>query len=395
MLQGCRMFASVGLSFRAGSQSDKRKGEGGLSAKQQPQSKISMFREGARGFSLTGEGVQSAKMPMEGEAREAKQPNGEVEKIVISPSDDAPLDLHKLVEELWIADRCTQSTVPYTHPVVKGVALPSRDAVFEVMELLLGVFFPGYFGRSDLSEHTMPFYLGSQLDKITQILEEQIKRGLYFTSEQHCRDSLHVCEGYAKRLARHFVRRLPTIRRLLCTDVHAAYIGDPAALSPDEVIFCYPGLLAIAYQRIAHQFYQMRVPILPRMITERAHSMTGIDIHPGATIDEGFFIDHGTGVVIGETAILGKRVRLYQGVTLGAKSFPLDEHGNPIKGIKRHPNLEDDVIVYSGATILGDITIGAGSVIGGNIWLTHSVPPNSRISQSSARTDLFEAGGGI
>ncbi|MCB9638066.1 MAG: serine acetyltransferase [Myxococcales bacterium] len=264
-----------------------------------------------------------------------------------------------------------------------------------MMDLILAVFFPGYFGRSDLSGETMPFYLGSKLDKLMKLSREQIKRGLYFVCENHNHEILCACEDKAEILTRRFARSLPDIRRLLCTDVHAAYIGDPAALSTDEVIFCYPGLFAIAHQRIAHRFYQMGVPILPRLMTERAHSLTGIDIHPGASIAEGLFIDHGTGVVIGETAVIGRRVRLYQGVTLGAKSFPLDEHGNPIKGIKRHPNLEDEVIVYSGATILGDVTIGEGSVIGGNVWLTHSVPPHSRITQSSHRSELFEAGSGI
>lgn len=310
-------------------------------------------------------------------------------------SEDAPLDLRELVDALWVADRCTQSPLPYTHPAVRGVALPSRQAVFEMMDLMLAVFFPGHFGRSDLSESTMPFYLGSTLDRLLQLLQEQMKRGLYFVCSHHDQETLCACDGKAEHLTRRFARQLPTIRRFLCSDVHAAYIGDPAALSSDEVIFCYPGLFAIAHQRVAHQFYQMGVPILPRMITERAHSLTGIDIHPGASIAEGLFIDHGTGVVIGETAVIGKRVRLYQGVTLGAKSFPLDEHGNPIKGVKRHPNLEDEVIVYSGATILGDITIGAGSVIGGNVWVTHSVPPHSRITQSSHRSELFESGGGI
>ncbi len=316
-------------------------------------------------------------------------------KSAPNEAEEAPLDLRELVDALWMADRCTQSPLPYTHPAMRGVALPSREAVFEMMDLMLAVFFPGHFGRSDLSESTMPFYLGSTLDKLLQLLREQIKRGLYFVCELHDHSTLCACEDQSERLTRRFARHLPAIRRLLCSDVHAAYIGDPAALSSDEVIFCYPGLYAIAHQRVAHEFYRMGVPILPRMITERAHSLTGIDIHPGASIAEGLFIDHGTGVVIGETAVIGKRVRLYQGVTLGAKSFPLDEHGNPIKGIKRHPNLEDEVIVYSGATILGDITVGAGSVIGGNVWVTHSVPPHSRITQSSHRSELFESGGGI
>jgi len=185
------------------------------------------------------------------------------------------------------------------------------------------------------------------------------------------------------------------VRQLLATDVQASYDGDPAATSPDEAIFCYPGLLAVMNFRLAHELHALGLPLIPRMITEHAHSTTGIDIHPGATIGEAFFIDHGTGVVIGETSIIGNRVTLYQGVTLGAKSFPLDEDGNPIKGINRHPVVEDDVIVYSEATILGRITIGRGSVIGGNVWLTRSVPPNSVVTQAQAQRDSFERGAGI
>jgi serine O-acetyltransferase len=193
-----------------------------------------------------------------------------------------------------------------------------------------------------------------------------------------------------------FLARLPEVRRLLSTDVQAAYEGDPAATSPEETILCYPGILATTNYRLAHELYKLEVPLLPRLITEHAHSTTGIDIHPGATIGEKFFIDHGTGVVIGETCTIGKGVRIYQGVTLGAKSFPLDEHGNPIKGIARHPIVEDDVVIYGGATILGRITIGHGSVIGGNVWLTHSVPPESRITQAELRRkDVFLGGEGI
>lgn len=314
-------------------------------------------------------------------------------------SEEDSLDLKQLVEDLWIADRCKKSPVPFIHSSPQGHLLPSREAVFEAMDGLLGVMFPGYFGRSEISFQTLPFYLGSQLDRIAQIFHEQIRRGLCFScehkeiSEHH--GSCDSCSGRALHLSNRFMKRLPSVRRLLCTDVWAAYKGDPAAMSTDEVIFSYPGLLAITYQRLAHELYRLKIPLIPRMITERAHSLTGIDIHPGAQIAEGLFIDHGTGIVVGETSTIGRNVRLYQGVTLGARSFPLDEHGNPIKGQKRHPNLEDDVIVYSGATILGDITIGQGSVIGGNVWLTQSVPPHSRVTQSISKTETFEAGGGI
>jgi serine O-acetyltransferase len=182
---------------------------------------------------------------------------------------------------------------------------------------------------------------------------------------------------------------------MLASDVQAAYEGDPAATCPDEAIFCYPGVLAITNYRLAHELHLLEVPLLPRIITEHAHSITGVDIHPGATIGEHFFIDHATGVVIGETTEIGKRVRVYQGVTLGAKSFPLDEDGKPIKGIPRHPLVEDDVIIYGGATILGRVTIGKGSVIGGNVWLTRSIPPGSRITQARPHEEGFESGAGI
>lgn len=185
------------------------------------------------------------------------------------------------------------------------------------------------------------------------------------------------------------------MRKLLGSDARAAYEGDPAATSADEAIFCYPGITAITHQRLAHELYELGVPLIPRIITELAHSATGIDIHPGARIGGSFFIDHGTGVVIGETCIIGERVRLYQGVTLGAKSFPTDERGRPIKGRPRHPIVENDVTIYAGATILGRITIGRGSSIGGNVWLTRAVPPGSSITQGPARDDTFEGGSGI
>ena len=182
---------------------------------------------------------------------------------------------------------------------------------------------------------------------------------------------------------------------ILVTDVAAAYEGDPAATGPEEIIFSYPGLMAITAYRLAHELYARDIPLIPRIITEHAHSRTGIDIHPGATIGSHFFIDHGTGVVIGETTVIGERVTIYQGVTLGAKSFPLDADGNPIKGIARHPIVEDGVIIYSGATILGRITIGEKSVIGGNVWLTRPVPPGSFVTQREVRQSVFEFGGGI
>ncbi len=199
----------------------------------------------------------------------------------------------------------------------------------------------------------------------------------------------------AKDSALEFITMLPEIRRQLVTDVEATYLGDPAARNMGEVIFCYPAIRAISNYRMAHKLLELEVPLLPRFITEMAHSETGIDIHPRAQIGEQFTIDHGTGVVIGSTSIIGKNVKLYQGVTLGAKSFPLDENGNPIKGIPRHPIVEDDVVIYAGATILGRITIGKGSVIGGNVWVTTDLPPYSKVVQSRAKETLFSDGAGI
>lgn len=272
--------------------------------------------------------------------------------------------------------------------------LPSREVLVEMVEKLRSVLFPGYYGTSDLTDETMRFHVGATLDRLVKVLAEQVKRGLCFSCEEdpsYC----PTCEIRADEITRSFLARLPAVRRMLSLDVQAAYQGDPAATCPDEAIFSYPGIVAITNYRLAHELYQLGLPLIPRIITEHAHSITGIDIHPGATIGEMFFIDHGTGVVIGETTEIGNRVCIYQGVTLGAKSFPLDEAGNPIKGIKRHPVVEDGVIIYSGATILGRVRIGKGSIIGGNVWLTKDVPAGSRITQAMARQDRFEAGAGI
>ncbi|MFH1575037.1 MAG: serine O-acetyltransferase EpsC [Acidobacteriota bacterium] len=273
-------------------------------------------------------------------------------------------------------------------------ALPSRQAIGEIVESLRSILFPGYFGFSELKEESLRFHVGSTLDHVRRDLQEQIKRGLCFTCGEGP-ECLPFCDEKARELTGEFLRRLPNVKRLLAMDVKASYEGDPAAANTDEVIFCYPGLLAITNYRLAHELRLLDVPIIPRMITETAHSATGIDINPGAAIGEKFFIDHGTGIVIGETSIIGNRVRIYQGVTLGAKSFQLDGEGNPVRGIDRHPVVEDDVTIYSGATILGRVTIGRGSVIGGNVWLVHSVPPGSRITQAQTREDEFERGAGI
>jgi len=275
-------------------------------------------------------------------------------------------------------------------------SLPSRDVIDDIVEALRSVLFPGYYDTSELTPDSMQSYIGTTLDKVFFTLKDQIKRGLCFECGNHpIIDRCLECDKRALSITKSFLLKLPHVQRLLSNDVKAHYEGDPAAKSPHETIFCYPGVLAITNYRIAHELYLLEVPLIPRIITEYAHNTTGIDIHPGATIGESFFIDHGTGVVIGETSIIGDNVRIYQGVTLGAKSFSLDDEGKPIKGIERHPIIEDDVVIYSGATILGRVTIGKGSIIGGNVWLTHSVPSGSRITQVEAREEAFQSGAGI
>ncbi len=283
------------------------------------------------------------------------------------------------------------------HRTYHDFPMPSVESLRDTVDLLKSVLFPGYFIHSDLRPETMTFYIGSTLDRVYRILAEQIKRGFCFScaetgEEDHvCED----CESRAKEVAGKFLATLPRLRRLLTLDALAAYKGDPAAKGVGETIFCYPSLSALANHRVAHELYILEVPLIPRIISEMAHSETGIDIHPGARIGESFFIDHGTGTVIGETAVIGSNVRIYQGVTLGAKSFPLDQSGNPMKGIPRHPIVEDDVIIYSGATILGRVTIGKGAEIGGNVWLTRDVPSGARVMQGRPEETLFSGGLGI
>jgi serine O-acetyltransferase len=277
-----------------------------------------------------------------------------------------------------------------------GHPLPSRKEVVQMIELLQSVIFPGYVGNRDVTDESLGYHMGASLHRASLIMVDEIHRGLCFACQREKNQRTpEACLGQAQRITADFLRRLPGLRQMLALDAVAAYEGDPAASSPSEAIFCYPGVLALTCHRIAHVLYEFEVPLIPRIIAEHAHSRTGIDIHPGATIGERIFIDHGTGVVIGETAIIGDRVRIYQGVTLGAKSFPLDDEGNPIKGIARHPVIEDEVTIYSGATILGRITIGKAAVIGGNVWLTRDVPPGGRISQVRPRSERFENGGGI
>lgn len=265
--------------------------------------------------------------------------------------------------------------------VQKKYPLPAVTVLEEIMSRLRAALFPGYFGLSHLGHASLPYHLAANLDSIYRLLAQQLVAGLCFDcgeTEQPCPG----CEAEGSDRALAFMERLPVIRDLLAGDVRAAYEGDPAAKSPGETIFCYPSITAMFHHRVAHELYRLQTPIIPRIIAEMAHSRTGIDIHPGASIGRDFFIDHGTGVVIGETCIIGGHCRLYQGVTLGALSFPKNEDGSLTKGIPRHPVLEDDVTVYAGATILGRITIGRGAVIGGNVWVTRDVPPHATVAQS-------------
>jgi serine O-acetyltransferase len=294
-----------------------------------------------------------------------------------------------------VVDQLVQAAIQANGPRHGGrIVLPSREAVLACVEGIRQVLFPGYFGDADLHDQSLHYYVGATLDRVLHDLEEQISRAVAF-AERHDFATCDHCRAKAEAATRKLLSRLPEVRRLLAGDVEAAFEGDPALKIKDEAIFSYPGVFAVTEQRIAHELYALDVPLIPRIITEHAHSLTGIDIHPGASIGEKFFIDHGTGVVIGETSRIGRNVRVYQGVTLGAKSFPLDEKGNPIKGIDRHPIVEDDVVIYAGATILGRVVIGQGSSIGGNVWLTHGVPPGSRITQAEVRDLKLEHGAGI
>jgi len=267
-----------------------------------------------------------------------------------------------------------------------GRELPSREAVRVIIEQLCGALFPMRLGPVALREESEDFYVGHTLDAALTALLAQARLELRYASRKD-QDALQAVDATALQVIQDFAAALPGLRSLLDTDVLAAYHGDPAARSVDEVLLCYPGVLAVIHHRLAHHLYRAGLPLLARISSELAHSATGIDIHPGAQIGPSFFIDHGTGVVIGETAIIGERVRIYQAVTLGAKRFPADESGQLQKGQPRHPIVEDDVVIYAGATILGRITIGKGSTIGGNVWLTRSVAAGSNLTQANLQHD--------
>jgi len=274
---------------------------------------------------------------------------------------------------------CPGSFGPVVNLHSRSAAMPSRDELVKIMELIRAVIFPGYFLESDINAANISFYTGAKLDKILTDLKEQIRRGLCFEcmgqSGRKCSD----CDVIAEQKAFEFIEALPEIRRMLSMDVEAAYEGDPAAINVGETIFCYPGVRMMTSYRVAHALYNIGVPLIPRIITEMAHSETGIDIHPRAQIGERFFMDHGTGIVIGGTCVIGNNVKIYQGVTLGAKSFQKDDDGSLVKGVPRHPIVEDDVVIYSNATLLGRITIGKGAVIGGNTWVIEDVPAGKKV----------------
>lgn len=273
-----------------------------------------------------------------------------------------------------------QSLKGLFHQHRDGNPLPSGKALEDIIDLARAILFPGYFGKSTVNIRTIRYHIGVNVERLHKLLSDQILAGLCFckTCDEESYQELDQQRGHAEQLAAELISRLPQIRKILATDVEAAYNGDPAAESYGEIISCYPVIKALTNYRVAHELVELGVPLIPRIITEMAHSETGIDIHPAATIGRHFTIDHGTGVVIGATCIIGNNVKLYQGVTLGAKSFPLDDNGNPIKGIPRHPILEDDVVIYANATVLGRVTIGEGCVVGANVWVTEDMEPNTK-----------------
>lgn len=279
-----------------------------------------------------------------------------------------------------------------------GYPLPSGKVLEEIVELVRAIIFPGYFGHSSVNTRTIEYYIGVNVERLQKLLTDQVTAGLCFAGEDTdgCEEAGNSDDYDTKKLAEtarkaqsiatQVVAKLPELRRMLATDVEAAYHGDPAAKNYGEIISCYPVIKALTNYRFAHELFVAGVPLIPRMLTEMAHSETGIDIHPGATIGHHFTIDHGTGVVIGATCIIGNNVMLYQGVTLGAKNFTLDESGHPID-LPRHPIIEDNVTIYSNSSVLGRITIGHDTVIGGNVWVTHDVAPHSRLLQHRAATE--------
>jgi serine O-acetyltransferase len=297
----------------------------------------------------------------------------------------------KNAESRWRLDRIVaelRTSRDITHNIRQdGPARrpPSRDALETVLNGLVEALFPRHYGRSDLDTENIDYFVGNTLNVALNALLEQVHRGSLFVSDGLSSDQ---ALQDAIELTRTFASTLPETRGVLVSDLRAAFVGDPAASNFPEILIGYPGMTAVIHHRIAHVLYRLGAKLVARLVAEIAHTKTGIDIHPGASIGSSFFVDHGTGVVIGETSIIGERVRIYQAVTLGARHFPTDHEGKVIKGAARHPVVEDDVIVYAGATILGRIVIGRGSTIGGNVWLTEDVPPNSFVTQATVRSKV-------
>lgn len=307
---------------------------------------------------------------------------------------------HKLTDTVESLSR-PEALKGLFHQHRDGNPLPSGKALEEIISLSRAILFPGYFGKSNVNVKTIKYQIGVNVERLHKLLSDQILAGLCFTQsgeEEESFQDLAQTQEQAVEIAAELIARLPEIRKTLATDIVAAYNGDPAAESYGEIISCYPVIKALTNYRVAHELVELGVPLIPRMMTEMAHSETGIDIHPAATIGKYFTIDHGTGVVIGATCIIGNHVKLYQGVTLGAKSFPLDADGNPIKGIPRHPVIEDDVVIYANATILGRITIGRGCVVGANVWVTRDMAPHTKKYRKDKKDNIdleFNNGTGI
>jgi serine O-acetyltransferase len=301
----------------------------------------------------------------------------------------AAFDIDFIVQELYVVrQRWREEQRRSLEP--GGRELPAREALARVVGALKGVLFPMRLGPAELRQESENFYVAQALDEALHALLGQTRLELRYAARQNARAVTdRDLDEQARSAVRAFGARLPAIRALLDQDVLAAFQGDPAAGTVDEVLLCYPGIVAIIHHRLAHELYALGLPLLARIIAEHAHAETGIDIHPGAQIGEGFFIDHGTGVVIGETAVIGRHVRIYQAVTLGAKRFPRDAGGKLQKGLARHPIVEDEVVIYAGATILGRVTIGRGAVIGGNVWITENVPAGARVTQAISSQEVL------
>ncbi len=332
-------------------------------------------------------------MSIDDETSAARRPGAAAEGQHDTDAHDETLDLSDIVARLrrsrerW---RAAQERPRET----SGRELPSREALANILAGLRGALFPMRLGPPDLRQENEDYFVGHTLDTELHALWAQVRLELGHPSRSGGA-SERALDARALHIVREFGAALPDLRELLDTDVLAAYGGDPAARSVDEVLLCYPGLHAVIHHRLAHRLHELGVPLLARIVAELAHGDTGIDIHPGARIGSHFFIDHGTGVVIGETAVIGRNVRIYQAVTLGAKRFAVDSDGQLLKGGARHPIVEDDVVIYAGATVLGRVTIGRGASIGGNVWLTHSVPPGSRIAQASLLDDHVVDNAGV